>query len=196
MVFLIIKKSSSSAHFVAGCFSSASACFVCLSSFLFLEELALKLLKWKKVFVFRSLDITTENNNTHSTHTHTHTNTRIQTSWHILCKFRLRGMRNEAEATGYCGGIGGTGPGLSAGFLHGGILGSLCVISVVFSFCFSAFFLFFGVFFLLLSIPLLPAPQFCRCFVFPIQLKADSRKNFFMKLNRCQFIRLKTRQYL
>lgn len=72
MVFLIIKKSSSSAHFVAGCFSSASACFVCLSSFLFLEELALKLLKWKKVFVFRSLDITTENNNTHSTHTHTH----------------------------------------------------------------------------------------------------------------------------
>lgn len=105
-------------------------------------------------------------------------------------------MRNEAEATEYCGGIGGTGPGLSAGFLHGGILGSLCVISVIFSFCFSALFSVFWCVLSLLSIPVLPAPQFCRCFVFPIQLKADSRKNFIMKLNRCQFIRLETRQYL
>lgn len=61
------------------------------------------------------------------------------------------------------------------------------------------FFCFFSVLWCvlsLLSIPVLPAPQFCRCFVFPIQLKADSRKNFIMKLNRCQFIRLETRQYL
>lgn len=94
---------------------------------------------------------------------------------------------------GYWGYIGGTGPGLSAGFLHGGILGSLCVISVIFSFCFFCFIFVWS--FFCFQFHCYPH-QLCRCFVFPIQLKADSRKNFIMKLNRCQFIRLVTRQYL
>lgn len=77
-----------------------------------------------------------------------------------------------------------------------GEFSDLCALFLLFSLF---VFLLFSVFWCvlsLLSIPLLPAPQFCRCFVFPIQLKADSRKNFIMKLNRCQFIRLETRQYL
>lgn len=197
MVFLIIKKSSSSAHFVAGCFSSASACFVCLSSFLFLEELALKLLKWKKVFVFRSLDITTENNNTHSTHTHTHTHTlRYKHHGTFCASFVWREWGTRQRQRGTAGKLGERGQACQLDFFMGEF-SDLCALFLLFSLF--VFLLFFSVFWCvlsLLSIPLLPAPQFCRCFVFPIQLKAESRKNFIMKLNRCQFIRLETRQYL
>lgn len=60
----------------------ASACLVCLSSFSFslffvFGGIGLKLLKWKKVFVFRSLDITTHTQQ-HALVPHSHSHTRTE----------------------------------------------------------------------------------------------------------------------
>lgn len=67
---------------------------------------------------------------------------------------------------------------------------------LIFSVFFSVLFLFCVCFFLFAFRLQSNQQQFCRCFVFPIQLKSDSSKNFIMKLNRCQFIRLATRRVL
>jgi len=109
-------------------------------------ELALKLLKWKKVFVFRLLDITIQKRGPK-------TNTDGG---------ELPRTRSSIGAISFSG--------LSAGFLHGGYTYRCVFVYIprwdyvsLQNFCRLCCSIFFCIF---------------ACFLYPIQLKADSGKNF------------------
>lgn len=151
----------------------------------------------EKSFCFSFTRYNYTHRHTHSSHTHTHLDTNMMP--HSV-QVSFSGDRREAEGEAAYWGIlrelGERGQACQLDFFMGEF-SDLCALFLLFSHFFSVFFLFCVCVLIFFAFRLQSNPQqFCRCFVFPIQLKPDSRKNFIMKLNRCQFIRLATRRVL
>lgn len=132
-------------------------------------------------------------------HTHTHTQTLGYKHHGTFCaSFVWRGWGTRQRQRGTAGELGERGQACQLDFFMGEF-SDLCALFLLFFFLFVflLFFLFFGVFFLCFRFHCYPHRSFVAVLFFRFNWRQfDSRKNFIMKLNRCQFIRLETRQYL